>query len=206
MMTKAPHDAVEAYFRRLDEELHDLPRARRSEIVAEIREHVDQALEEMPSPTEADVRNVLERIGDPAEIAADARERFGIRPLRAGALEVFALILIPIGGIVIPILGWIVGVALLWASHVWTTRDKWIGTLVVPGGLAAAFFLTFFTSYVEVCFPRTVDGVTKTVCTGAPPPAVQVLESVGTILLFVLPIATLVYLVVRLRKRTQPVV
>jgi hypothetical protein len=31
-----------------------------------------------------------------------------------------------------------------------------------------------------------------------------VLASVGTILLFVLPIATLVYLVVRLRRRTQP--
>ncbi len=204
MMTKAPRDTVEAYFRRLDAELGGLPRARRSEIVAEIREHVDAALEESPNATEADVRNVLERIGDPSEIAADARERFGIHPMRAGAVEVWALILIPIGGLAVPVIGWIVGVALLWASHVWTTRDKWIGTLIVPGGLTLAFFLTFFASYVQICTNRTVDGVSKMVCRGGPSPVVQVLASVGTILLFVLPIATLVYLVVRLRKRTQP--
>jgi hypothetical protein len=204
MMTKAPSDTVEAYFRRLDAELRDLPRARRSEIVGEIREHVDAALEESPDATEADVHNILERIGDPSEIAAEARERFGIRPMRAGGLEVWALILIPIGGLVVPVIGWIVGVALLWASRVWTTRDKWIGTLIVPGGLAPAFYLTLFASYVEVCRPTTVDGVSRTVCTGGPPEAVQVLASVGTILLFVLPIATLVYLVVRLRRRTQP--
>ncbi|HEY7283059.1 MAG TPA: hypothetical protein VID47_15840 [Actinomycetota bacterium] len=205
-MTKAPRDAVEAYLRRLDAELGDLPKARRSEIVAEIREHVDAALEESPAATEADVRNVLERIGEPSEIAAEARARFGIRPPRAGGLEVWALILIPIGGLVVPVIGWIVGVALLWASRVWTTREKWIGTLIVPGGLAPAFFLTFYATSVEICRSRTVDGVSKMVCTGGPSTAVQILESAGTILLFVLPIATLIYLVVRLRRRTQPVV
>jgi hypothetical protein len=30
---------------------------------------------------------------------------------------------------------------LLWASNVWTTRDKVIGTLLVPGGLALFFYL-----------------------------------------------------------------
>src|SRR5262249_15039185 len=159
------NEAVEAYFRRLDAELADLPRARRSEIVAEIREHVDAALEESPGASEGDVRNILERIGDPSEVAAEARERFGIRPLRAGAMEVFALILIPIGGIVVPVVGWIVGVALLWASRVWTTRDKWIGTLVVPGGLAGVFYATFLFGHAVTCITGQ-DG-TET-CTGGP--------------------------------------
>jgi len=203
MMTKAPNSAVEAYFRQLDTELDDLPKARRTEIVGEIRDHVDAALEESPDATEADVRNILERIGDPSEIAAEARERLGIHPLRAGGLEVWALILIPIGGLVIPLIGWIVGVALLWASKVWTTRDKWIGTLVVPGGLAPALFLTLHGTYIEICRSKIVDGVSKMVCTGGPSPAVQILASIGTILLFVLPIATLIYLIVRLRRRTQ---
>ena len=35
----------------------------------------------------------------------------------------------------IPFLGWVVGVVLLWISRLWTTRDKLIGTL---GGLSMA--------------------------------------------------------------------
>jgi hypothetical protein len=35
--------------------------------------------------------------------------------------------------------GWLAGLVLLWSSRAWTTRDKWIGTLVIPGGLATAF-------------------------------------------------------------------
>lgn len=31
---------------------------------------------------------------------------------------------------------WVVGIALLWRSRAWTTRDKLVGTLLVPGGLA----------------------------------------------------------------------
>jgi hypothetical protein len=34
-------------------------------------------------------------------------------------------------------IGWIAGVILLWSSRAWTTRDKVIGTLIVPGGIAA---------------------------------------------------------------------
>ncbi len=34
--------------------------------------------------------------------------------------------------------GWIVGLVLLLSSRAWTVRDKLIGTLIVPGGLATA--------------------------------------------------------------------
>src|SRR5439155_820822 len=35
------------------------------------------------------------------------------------------------------LVGWLAGVVLLWSSSLWTRRDKLIGTLVIPGGLAA---------------------------------------------------------------------
>ena len=36
---------------------------------------------------------------------------------------------------------WLVGVVLLWISSAWTRREKVIGTLVIPGGLALPMFL-----------------------------------------------------------------
>ena len=50
-------------------------------------------------------------------------------------LEPLAIVLLLLGGLLGGV-GWVVGVVLLWLSNVWTTRDKLIGTLVVPGGLA----------------------------------------------------------------------
>ena len=35
-------------------------------------------------------------------------------------------------------MGWLIGLILLWSSRLWTTRDKLIGTLIVPGGIATA--------------------------------------------------------------------
>ena len=37
--------------------------------------------------------------------------------------------------------GWFVGVGLLWSSATWRLRDKLLGTLVWPGGLLALFVL-----------------------------------------------------------------
>jgi hypothetical protein len=87
------------------------------------------------------VREVLDRLGEPEEIAAEA----GARPKaerRLGALEVAAIALLLVGGMFPPILGWIVGVVLLWISDAWTTRHKLLGTLIVPGGLALPLFLS----------------------------------------------------------------
>jgi hypothetical protein len=52
----------------------------------------------------------------------------------------------PFGGFLLPIIGWVLGVILLWASRVWSTREKLIGTLLVPGGLSAVLFLAVFGS------------------------------------------------------------
>ena len=58
---------------------------------------------------------VLDRLGDPADIAAEAWcTVLDRRSVEGGVLEVFALIGLLIGGLVIPVVGWFAGVALLW--------------------------------------------------------------------------------------------
>ena len=150
-----------AYLRRLDDELRDLPRARREEILAEVREHINEA-----DPVgEAEIRDVLDRLGDPEDIAAEARERFGItRGPRMGMQEIFALILLTIGGLIFPVIGWIIGVALLWGSSAWSRRDKWVGTLLFPGGMALPFLVVGGTIGGYYCY----DEGNGEVCPGAP--------------------------------------
>jgi uncharacterized membrane protein len=136
------HAAVEQYLGRLQRSMRDLPVTRRDEIVEEIREHIEGMLAEAgPEVSDVDVRNILERVGNPDEIAAEARERFGIKSAKPSWTDTAAVILLPIGGLVLPVIGWIVAVVLLWISDVWSTRDKVIGTLVVPGGLVLPFGL-----------------------------------------------------------------
>jgi uncharacterized membrane protein len=142
-MTTAADRLVDDYLQRLDAELGDLPRARRRELVGEIAEHIAEARSVLPREGEAEIRTLLDQVGDPADIAAEARERLDVRPRRRGVVEILALIGLLVGGIVLPLLGWFVGLVLLWVSDAWTTREKLVGTFVVPGGLAPAFYLTF---------------------------------------------------------------
>ena len=79
-MSTTPDKLVERYLKHLDVELDDLPRDRRREIVDEISGHIAEARAGLQAETEADVRNILEGLGDPAEIATDARERFDVLP------------------------------------------------------------------------------------------------------------------------------
>lgn len=151
-----------AYLRRLDEELRHLPRARREEILAEIREHINEA----DPVTEAELRDVLDRLGEPEDIAADAHERFDIPAgPRMGTQEIFALLLMTIGGLIVPLLGWLVGIALLWGSSAWSPRDKWVGTLLFPGGLAFPLLLAFGAIGGYTC---VVDDDGNQVCQGEP--------------------------------------
>jgi uncharacterized membrane protein len=136
------------YLRELRTAARLLPADRRDELVAEITAHIAEARQSDDSPMA--VRNILDRLGDPAEIVrtaadappagtdwtADADTTVGT-PGRLGALEIAAVLFLLFGGIVIPFLGWLVGVVLLWLSPRWTSRDKLLGTLVWPGGLLA---------------------------------------------------------------------
>jgi hypothetical protein len=127
-MTTTAHPLVEEYLRRLDRSAQVLPSGDRVDLVAEIRSHLDSALDRNAS--ESEIRNLLDRLGEPEDIVA-AADPSPARP-RRGAREVFALILLLTG--FPPILGWLVGVGLLVWSPLWSTRQKLLGILIWPGG------------------------------------------------------------------------
>jgi hypothetical protein len=131
---------VADYLKRLNAELRGLPRARRRELMEEISEHIAAARAEFDSENEARIRTLLDQLGEPGDIAAEALEREGVKP-PGRWLDVLTLILLPLGGIILPVVGWVIGVVLLWMSETWTSREKLIGTFVVPGGLALPAFL-----------------------------------------------------------------
>jgi uncharacterized membrane protein len=196
---------VDDYLRRLDAELGALPRARCHEVLEEISEHIAEARADLAAEDEAAIRNLLDRVGDPAEISAEARERFGMPPRRAGARETAAVILLLVGGFV-GFVGWIVGLILLWISDVWSTRDKLIGTFVLPGGLVFPllfFFISLATTPSEDCSVEVGPFTGRTIyenCTGGQSQAAAILTAVALIVFVLAPIATTIYLTRRMRK------
>ncbi len=63
---------VDDYLRRLDAAASALPAHQRTELVSEIRDHLQEALRRAPEGDQAAVRDALERLGPPEEIAAAA--------------------------------------------------------------------------------------------------------------------------------------
>jgi metal-sulfur cluster biosynthetic enzyme len=188
--------AVDAYLRELDEELRDLPAARRRELLEEIREHIDSALAESRTSEDVEVRNVLDRLGDPTEIAAEARERFGIRRTKPGVREILVLILLPFGGF-LWLVGWVVGAILLATSNAWTDREKVIGLLVVPGGLLPAAVIGLMGG--SSCIEAIENGrVVSETCSGGMP---MWLAYVILAVLVIGPIWTVFFLIGRMNRR-----
>jgi hypothetical protein len=202
-MTSIGDRLVEDYLKRLERELGDLPRARRRELTDEIAGHIAEARANLEVETEAEIRNLLERLGDPAEIAAEERERVAVRPRRAGWIEILALILLPIGGIILPVVGWFVGVVLLWVSDAWTTREKLVGTFVIPGGLATPLLLGGLAVTAESCTSE-IDPATgaelSSSCTGGTFQAADVLGPVLLVALLLAQVLMTIFLAQRLRR------
>jgi uncharacterized membrane protein len=181
------HPLARGYLKRLKKAARHLPRARRNELLAEIESHLSEALPAGASETEA--LNVLERLGEPAEIVAevemDLKETLEARP---GVRETLAISLLLFGGLFF-VVGWFVGLHLLWSSRFWTLREKLIGTFVVPGGLLPALVLVATGS--QTCTGGTGQ---PTTCTPYISPTMRVVIIVGWVALVVLPLASAVFL------------
>lgn len=198
---------VDRYFERLERELADLPPQRRRDLMEEIRDHVGQALASNPDPTEADVRNVLDRLGDPAEIASEARERLGLRRAGASWTDWAAVVLLPFGGLLVVVphlgiygaLGWVAGAILLLISRVFSPRDKAMGILLFPGGLLLPLALTLAAG--SVCTETTVAGQAVRSCSGfSLPPLLGIPLLIALILV---PLLVAVHLGSTLRARAD---
>ena len=185
--SKNKHDRlVEEYIARIHQALRDLRPERRDPIVEDIREHIRTARAAMAPEDEAQIRQLLDDMGDPDAIRAEAgfpstpQHRWGDR---------LAPWLILFGGFVV-IVGWLAGVVLLWNSSVWNTRDKVLATLIWPGGLVAAFYA----AGIVIALPGSVQpsscsggpGI-LTHCTSQPGPGV--FHVIVAILSLVVPIA-----------------
>jgi hypothetical protein len=190
------HPLVERYLSDLRKALRDMPRRQRDELVAEIASHIEQTLPEGAS--DAEVMTALDRLGDPDQIAGAERERLGVAEPAAGWLEWLAIPLLLIGGVVLPVVGWILGVVFLWLSRCWTARDKLLATLLVPGGLLPAFYLSVSAATVETC-SSSPAGVTT--CTSTGPGTIG---RIGWIALLVFLAIAPIYTAVRLGRRLPP--
>jgi uncharacterized membrane protein len=160
---------VASYLQALASALHGLPDSVRSEVYDEIHQHIDDQLAERPGDVTA-VPEILDRLGDPADIAREAAgDQPAVTPSASAARthELLALILLEVGGlaggivtsvlsrllgggpnyglsILVGILGWLIGVVLLCTSRRFSTADKVIGIVLFPGGFAGGFAALVF--------------------------------------------------------------
>lgn len=202
MTTDTLHPLAAEYLESLRRAGRDLPAGRRRELLAEIEGHLSEAIE--PGASDAQALTVLDRLGEPEAIIAAEMPPPDETPERRGVAEWAAVILLPFGGFIFGV-GWLAGLILLWSSRAWTTRDKWIGTLVIPGGLATAFVGLIVLAHPnrELCsgFPGRVPH-----CTDAPGPsgAAHILGIALFVVLVLAPIASAIYLARRAGRLRSP--
>ena len=141
MTTAARHPLVEDYLKRLGAEAARLPADQARELVADIDEHLLAALPQGAS--EAEVRNVLERLGTPRELVSEAGgdTQPARKPLVSPVAALWCLVIAELIFILIPIAAvfWAVGLVFLFRATVWSQREKLVGLLALGTGFPAAF-------------------------------------------------------------------
>jgi uncharacterized membrane protein len=71
-MTYNAEPEIKHYLKRLSKAARNLPSARRRELLSEIEQHIRETLAETPVASEAEILTLLDRLGDPDEIATAA--------------------------------------------------------------------------------------------------------------------------------------
>ncbi|MFN8188830.1 MAG: hypothetical protein U0R78_00085 [Nocardioidaceae bacterium] len=149
MNTGATHPLVDDYLARLGaESWRLLPPDQARELIEDVREHLASALS--PGSTEAEVRQVLERLGPPAEVVAAAGPVApwlavpGTPPRSFGNVEVGALLCLVLAEIIFVIyplaaLLCLIGFVLLVVSRWWTPGEKVLGTTFLVTGFPLVF-------------------------------------------------------------------
>jgi Predicted membrane protein len=142
-MTEPAPQIVKSYLAELERALGGVPDEVAREIFAGI-------VEELSGLDASAAAARIEDLGDPAFIAAEARAEAGIAPAPGPGASVptasgdprwytvLASLLVALGGVVIPVLGWVMGLAMVWLSKTWRLWEKWVATLTGPVGVAVA--------------------------------------------------------------------
>lgn len=124
-------DLVAGYLRQFEVAARRLAPGPRDQAVRTVRRLLRDDLLRTEASA-AEVRRYLRELGTPAELSEKADTAQGRRGSSVG---------VAIAAVVLTVLCWPVGAPLLWYSRYWTRAEKLIGTLLVPGGVPAAFYL-----------------------------------------------------------------
>ena len=166
-MPDSTEHLINRYLKHLDDALRDLPTARRKQILRDIAEHIQTARHNLPEENEAQIRQILEEVGD-VEII---RQEAGLPPEKGAYWgDRWAPWLLLLGGFFF-LIGWIFGLILLWQSRVWRLGDKILATFVWPGGLA--------TVVVFGGMPVATSSTVSSVCTSNVNGSVHCLSPAG---------------------------
>lgn len=142
LMQSTNQELIDDYLTAVRDATRSLPTGKRESIVGDLESHIEQAL---PADAgEAEVRTVLDRLGSPESIAAEAGAVDAPILAEKGpsrVKEIIGLIGISVGSLFIPLIGWVVGMVLVWMSPVWSKLQKITATLVWPGGWFAMLYL-----------------------------------------------------------------
>jgi uncharacterized membrane protein len=79
-MTESHDVLVADYLSQVSTATAGLPPAQRDELLRDLREHIESGRADLPEETEVQVREILERLGDPIVIARAAAEDAGPMP------------------------------------------------------------------------------------------------------------------------------
>jgi hypothetical protein len=202
---------VRDYLDRLRAEGRQLPTDRLDEVVDDVRAHVHEAVAAGTAAgldPSLSARNALQRLGSPAEIVRAEVEQSGVTitapVVGSDAMsrygEPVAIFLLVFGGFIF-LLGWPLGVGLLWVSRTWRLREKLLGTFVWPFGYLSILLVGGLVTSTEVCTGSSTSGARDTTtCTGGPPYP----DWVGG-LIFVVALVAPILMAVALWRRRQAV-
>lgn len=188
----APHatQIVEGYLARLNAELAELPTGRRQELVQDVSDHISEARAALQEENDAALLNIIDHVGEPSEIARDAREKEDVKseakPQVTKSADGLGWGWVEVAAIILTILVWPAGVILVWLSRVWRRQEKLIGTLI-----GAVTFVISFPLFGPVIGP-IVGGVVGSIGSAAP----VVMSALG-----IFNIIGAAYLAVRLSRR-----
>ncbi|QAY72062.1 hypothetical protein ET445_00665 [Agromyces protaetiae] len=212
-MTDQLSRAARVYLRELDAALAGVPQALRRDIL-------DGIASDLAGLDPAAAAERIEQLGDPNEIAADvsggvpaasggepgasatalaappAQVAPPAPPVSPRWYVVVTSLVVAFGGFVIPVIGWIAGITMMWMSRSWARWEKWTATLLPFAVLAVTFAASAIAGAVERA--------------GAPTPGVSDSPLVvsafsgwhaAILLMFVIPPVTGIWLLVRGLRR-----
>lgn len=118
-------------------------------VSAEVRNEILAGVAEQLTGLDDDAAaRVIAELGDPEFIASEARgasETVAVaekqRVVDSTGFAVVAAVLVMAGGVVVPFVGWVVGVVLVWLSSRWKKWERWVATFVPAAGAVLAIAL-----------------------------------------------------------------